>query len=797
MEAQRLGLEAYGGDLNPVAVLISKAMVEIPPRFAGLPPVNPDAGDRFGVSAAGKRAQGLAEDIGFYGQWMRERAFERIGHLYLKVDLPESQGGGEAAVIAWLWARTVRSPDPSWAGHVPLVRSWILRTAKRNKPTVWVEPIVDRSKRRIHYRVREGGTPPKGTVSRGVGTCIATGAVIPGKYIRDESMNGRMHRRMMAIVAEGNRRRLYFNPNSHHVEAAQSAQPVWKPSESMNRETNDLVSGRGYGFFNWADLFTERQLAALSTFSELLGEVRPLVEEHARTAGLADDGVRLRDGGSGAAAYAEAVVTYLAFVVDKCADYWSSLCSWHNSGEKIRNTFGRQAIPMVWDYAEANPFSGSSGNWSGQATWVQKAVAAAPVGKPGKVSQREAATRLYEVPSPVVCTDPPYYDNISYADLSDFFYVWLRRNLSDVWPDECATLLTPKTDELIANAYRAGSKQAAREHFETGMAEVLERIAHVQHPEYPATIFYAYKQQETKRGKTASTGWETFLQALVDAGLQITATWPIRTEMMAKVSAIRAAVLSSSIVIACRPRPAAAPMATRRELLHALSDELPARVRLLQDEAIAPVDMAQSVIGPGMEVFSRYTKVLEADGTPMNVRTALTLINERLEEVLSAEETEFDADTRWALTWYRQYGHQPGPFGNAEVLSKAKNTSVDGVVQAGIVESRRSKVRLLTRADLDQTDWNPAADKRLTVWEVTQHLIVRLGYSESEAAGLLRQVGGDAADRARRLAYLLYQIADRKGRTADAAEYNGLIRAWHDIARQASAPAAEEQRLGL
>ena len=797
LEAQRLGLEAYGGDLNPVAVLISKAMVEIPPRFAGLPPVNPDARTGFGSSTTWERAQGLAEDIGFYGQWMRERAFERIGHLYPKVELPAAQGGGEAAVIAWLWARTVRSPDPSWGGHVPLVSSWVLRKPKKNKPTVWVEPIVDRSKRRIHYRVREGGTPPKGTVSRGVGTCIATGAVIPGKYIRDESMNGRMHRRMMAIVAEGNRRRLYFNPNSHHVEAAQSAQPVWKPSESMNRETNDLVSGRGYGFFTWADLFTERQLAAMSTFSDLLGEVRPIVEHHARVAGLTSDGMRLRDGGSGAASYADAVVTYLAFSIDRCADYWSSLTVWENSGGIIAHMFGRQAIPMVWDYPEANPFSGSSGNWSGQVDWVQKALTAAPAGGTGQIIQRDAVARIADVPFAVVCTDPPYYDNISYADLSDFFYVWLRRNLSNVWPDECATLLTPKAEEMIASAYRAGSKEAARQHFEDGMTTVLKQVAHVQHPEYPATIFYAYKQQETKQGDTASTGWETFLQGLVDAGLQITATWPIRTERSAKLLGQGAAALASSVVIACRPRPADAPMATRRELLQALSDRLPEAVRLLQEGAIAPVDMAQSVIGPGMEVFSRYSRVLEADGKEMKVRTALTLINEALESALSAEETEFDSDTRWALTWYRQYGHQPGPFGDAEVLSKAKNTSVDGVVQAGIVESRRGKVRLLTRDDLDQTDWNPAQDKRLTVWEVTQHLIVRLGYSESEAAGLLRQVGGDAADRARRLAYLLYQIADRKGRTADAAEYNGLIRAWHDIARQASAPPAEEQRLGL
>ncbi len=793
MEAQRLGLAAYGGDLNPVAVLISKALVEIPPRFAGLPPVNPDARAESGLKTW-ERAQGLAEDIGFYGQWMRDRAFERIGHLYPKVTLPAEEGGGEADVIAWLWARTVRSPDPSWTGHVPLVRSWTVRTAKKNKPAVWVEPVVDRSTRTVGYRIREGGDPPKGTIGRQGGTCLATGTPIGFNYIREQGRLGLMDRQLIAVAAEGTRGRAYLRP----IPQPDVPEPSWKPSDPLIGKA--AVNVPLYGMTAWADLFTDRQLTALCTFSGLLDEVRPVVEEHARLAGWADDGVRLRDGGSGVSAYADAVVTYLAFGIDRCADYWSSLTLWENSGGIIAHTFGRQAIPMVWDYAEANPFSSSTGNWLGQVAWVCKAIATTPAVGFGEVSQRDAASRLSDVASPVVCTDPPYYDNISYADLSDFFYVWLRRNLSEVWPDECATLLTPKADELIANPYRAGSQEAAREHFEGGMAQVLERIARVQHPEYPATIFYAYKQQETTQDGTASTGWETFLQALVDAGLRITATWPIRTERPGRVLSIGTAALASSVVIACRPRPADAPMATRRELLDDLSARLPEAVRLLQEEIIAPVDMAQSVIGPGMEVFSQYARVLEADGTEMNVRTALGLINERLEETLSAEETEFDSDTRWAITWYEQYGHEPGPAGDAITLSNAKNTSLDGVLQAGIAESKGGKVRLFTREELDGMDWNPAEDKRLTVWEVTQHLIVRLGYSERTAAGLLRkaaqEAGADIGDRARRLAYLLYQIADRKGRAADAVDYNGLVRTWIDIARQA-ALTREEPTLGI
>ena len=781
LEAQRLGLPSFGGDLNPVAVLISKALVEIPPRFTELPPVNPDARDRFG-SETWERAQGLAEDIGFYGRWMRERAFERIGHLYPKATLPAEQGGGEATVIAWIWARTVRSPDPSWGEHVPLVRSWVLRGEKGNKPVVWAEPVVDRSTRTVSYRIREGGDPPKGTlVGRTAGTCIATGTPIPRDYVKQEAVEGRLGAQLIAVVAEGRRGRTYIGPTA----VPQAGRPEDVPSAKLSTNSQ-YMSTPLYGMDTTDSLFTDRQLVALSTFSELLGEVRPMVEEHARQTGLSDDKVRLRDGGSGLVAYADAVFTYLAFVVDKCSDYWSSLCSWHNSGEKIRSTFGRQAIPMIWDYAETNPFSGSSGNWSGQVAWVQKAVDTAPGGKPGEALQRDAATRLCEVESPVVSTDPPYYDNVPYADISDFFYVWLRRNLSDVWPDEMATLLTPKAEELVANPHRAGSKDEARKHFEDGMAAVLDRMASVQHPDYPATIFYAFKQQKTTQGETSSTGWETFLQGLIKAGLQVTATWPIRTEMQSRLRATGSAALASSIVIACRPRSPDAPTASLQEFRNALHTELSKAVRLLQDQAIAPVDLAQSAIGPGMEVFSRYARVLRADETELQVRDALVRINETLREVLSEEEAEFDADTRWALTWYEQFGHEPGPFGDAETLSKAKNTSVDGAVKAGIAVSQAGKV-WLRHWEVFDLDWIPAHDDRLTDWEVAQYLMVRLEHSESTAADLLRQVSGDMADRARRLVYLLYQAADRRGRTSDAVAYNGLVRAWFDIARQAAA----------
>ena len=780
LESQRLGLPAYGGDLNPVAVLVSKALVEVPPRFGGSPPVNPDARAGSGLKTW-ESAQGLADDIGFYGRWMQERAFERIGHLYPNARLPAEEGGGKAKVIAWIWARTVRSPDPAWNGHVPLVRSWVLRKAKGNRPVVWVEPLVDRSAQSVSYRVRGGGDPLAGTIGRRGGTCLATGTPISFDYIAGQGRRGVIGRTLIASVVEGNRRRVYVAA----VPQPRVPDPLWSPSIPLPERTLGFRVQR-YGMVEWSDLFTDRQLVALATFSDLLGKLHSIVEDHAREAGIVDDGVRLRHGGAGVAAYADAIITYLGFAVDRCASLWANLTRWNSTGEKLQHIFGRQALSMVWDYAEANPFSNLSGNWFGQVGWVQNALAAVPAVGVGEVLQRDASGRVGEVSSPVVCTDPPYYDNVPYADLSDFFYVWLRHNLSDVWPEETATMLTPKADELVANPYRAKGKRDAKQHFEQGMAKVLDRIALSQHSGFPATVFYAFKQQETKHGEATSTGWETFLQGLVNAGLQVTATWPIRTEMSARLRAMESAALASSIVIACRPRAANAPLATRREWLDALQAELPRALRLLQDQAIAPVDMAQSAIGPGMEVFSRYTKVLEADGTPMTVRTALALVNEVLEEVLSAEETEFDGDTRWALTWYEQNGHDSVSFGQAETLFKAKNTSAAGVVQAGIVESKAGKVRLFSRDELDE-EWDPLKDRRLTVWQVAQQLIARLEYSETDAADLLRKVGGGMGDRARRLAYLLYQIADRKGRSEDAVAYNGLIRAWHDIEHIAAA----------
>ena len=783
LEAQRLGLTALAGDLNPVAVLINKAMIEIPPRFAGMPPVHPSIDKTL---TTWERAQGLAADVEAYGRWMRDEAKRRIGHLY-----PEATGpvGEKLTPIAWIWARTVESPDPSWAGHVPLVASWTL--AKRpGKPKVWIEPVVDRETMTISYRIREGGESSNArTVDRAGGVCIATGAAMSYQYLRSEFRAQRASSQMMAVVCEG-RGRLYIAPSESDTSTIGSAAGHtlgfgeifdWPGRTNVVR----------YGMTRWEELFTSRQLTALATLSELLGEVAEKARSDAAAAGLKVNGVRLHEGGGGAQAYADAVITYLAFVIDKCADYWSMIAGWDNTkGETVRNTFGRQAIPMTWNYVEANPFSSSTGSLRLILKAVIEGVSRLPGMGEGNAEQRDARARIRECTERTasISTDPPYYDNISYADLSDFFYVWLRRNLSGVWPDECSTLLTPKADELIANQYRAGSRAQAEEHFESGMAEFMAEVAEHQPADVPATIYYAYKATETKEGEIRTTGWDTFLQAVLDAGLQVNATWPMRTELGNRLLASGANALASSIVLACRPRPTSAVLATRGEFIASLRRELPAAVRVLQSGNIAPVDMAQSTIGPGIKVFSRYARVVEADGSSMPVSAALSVINDVLGEVLDGEEAELDADTRFALTWFDEHGYSPGSSGDADSVARAKNTSLSGIEEAGIGEARAGKFRLYERSELPP-NYSPVDDERRTVWEATQHLAAALERSESEAAEFLH-ILGSYGDRARQLAYLLYQKANDRGWASEAGAYNSLITAWPNLRTGAATVAA-------
>jgi putative DNA methylase len=790
LEAQRFGLEAHASDLNPVAVLITKALIEIPPRFAGRPPVHPN-GQKQIVEGGYRGAQGLAEDIRYYGEWMRNEAEKRIGDLYPKAKLPPESGGGEATVIAWLWARTVASPNPACGGaHVPLVRSFWL-SSKTGKQA-WVEPVVDRASNTYRFEVRTGiGRPQEGTVNRHGGTCLLSGVPMPFEYIRSEGQAGGIGARLMAIVAEGPSGRVYIAPIREHEVVAKAASPAWKPEADL--EGKAAVNVPLYGLTRQCDLFIPRQLVALTTFSNLVMEARAKVLEDALRAGMAEDGKGLEDGGDAAKPYADAVAVYLAFAVDRAVDAWSSLASWRTSAEATRGTFARQALPMVWDYAEANPFSGSCGNWADASVeWIAQVVEELPCSAEGTAKQFDATQSVNGITSPVISTDPPYYDNIAYADLSDFFYVWLRRSLGKVLPSLFSTVLVPKAQELVATPYRFGGDAAkAKAFFERGLAEAFGKIRAAQNPDFPITVYYAFKQTETdgedeegRPSQVTSTGWETMLEALISTGFMVTGTWPMRTERLSRPVASDANALASSIVLVCRQRPADAPVTTRRDFTSSLKRDMPGALRTLQQGYIAPVDLAQAAIGPGMAVFSRYAKVIEADGSPMRVRTALALINQVLDEYLTEQEGDYDPDTRWAVGWFEQYGMTEGPFGVAETLSKAKNTSVQGLQQDGMLSAVRGKVRLLKGEEM-AAGWDPAADRRLTVWEAVQHLVREHQVGGDRAAAVLLRKLGPLAETARDLAYRLYVICERKGWASEGYLYNALVAAWPEIVKEA------------
>jgi putative DNA methylase len=818
LEAQRLGLRAIASDLNPVAVLINKALIEIPQRFAGSPPVNPESranaipskksGKRStqtnlaGTDRKWKGAQGLAEDVRYYGNWIRDQAQRRIGHLYPDVMVTPEMAhsrpelkvlvGERLTVIAWLWARTVASPDPAFSKiHVPLISTFWLASNKGKE--TWLEPVIEGATYR--FEVRTGA--PKDPKAVAAGTkmgrganfrCLLSGSPISPEYIKSEGAVKRIGTRLIAIATEGKRGRIYLNPTSQMEAIAGTAKPAWVPEGDVPAR---LTGGtcHGYGLTTWADLFTSRQLVALTTFSDLVLEARERAVADASAAGFPQDPAPLYSGGRGAAAYGDALATYLAFARSLLLDDLVTLANWRptNGTGSLGHAFSRQAIPMTWDFPEANPFSGTAGDLAGSvravALCLERLLAESAPGESHQLDACAPAQDSDRGPA-ILCTDPPYYDNIGYADLADFFYCWLRRTLRRVFPLETSTVVSPKREELVASPYRHGSKDAAQRFFLDGMTRALCRLLQASTNEIPTAIYYAFKQAESDTDGHASTGWETFLESVLRAGFSINGTWPTRSERLHGLKqGINA--LSSSIVLVCAPRSTGAATCTKSDIRRALRQELPVALRVLQHGNIAPVDVAQAALGPGMAIFSRYAKVLEADGSPMTVRAALQLINEVLDEYLTAQEGELDSDSRFAVTWYENHAFDAGQYGEAETLAKARAVAVAGLAEAGILKSGGGKVRLLKRSELPD-DWDPAKDSRLTVWEATQHLIKRLDeQGEAAAAELLVRLGS-LAGAARDLAYRLYSTCERKRWAEEAQAYNGLVVAWPDLERLAS-----------
>lgn len=784
LEAQRLGLEAHASDLNPVAVLINKALAEFPPKFAGWNPVFPGATEGLNAWTG---VEGLAEDVRRYGDWMRSEAQEKIGHLYPNAVLPD---GSKSRVIAWIWGRTAICPNPACGIQLPLVRSWWLRNKKGRE--AYIVPSVDNGI--VTYSIgREPEHAPvgdrDGTVGRAGAVCISCGSSVSLPYLREQGRTVGLGQDLMAVVAEGDRERIYLPPTDLHRAAAATAKPDDLPPGSIPAQALSFRV-QAYGMTEWADLFTSRQLTALTTFGDLIAQARERVLKDALKSGL-PGGERLEEGGGSAAAYADAVSTYLAFALSKLADRGSSIVTWFIGRESTRNTFARQAIPMTWDFVEPNQFADGTGSFAGAVRWTAEAIQlAGPT--PAFVTQADAASRSYD--GLLITTDPPYYDNIGYSDLSDFFYVWLRRSLREVFPTLLSTMLVPKSDELVANPFRHGGKDGAKDFFETGFEQVFQRARAAATNDYPIAVYYAFKQSESDGGGTASTGWETILGSMVRAGWAITATWPMRSELSNRMIASGTNALASSVVLALRPRPDDAPTTDRRGFIAALKRELAPALRDLQSGGIAPVDLPQAAIGPGMAVFSRYAAVIESDGSSMPVRSALSHINEMLDEVLTEQEGDFDPITRFALAWYRGHGYESAQYGDAEDLARARGTAVALMERSGILTARGGRVRLFRPADLD-SDYDVLTDETTSAWEALHHAIHVLETSGIMAAGIFLQTASQRADGAvdldlvKELAYLVFQVAEKNGWSKDAQSFNDIATSWGDLL-QAEIPEA-------
>lgn len=767
LEAQRLGLRAIGSDLNPVAVLINKALIELPPKFRNHPPVNPDA-DSIGMTVGkGRRAQrvpwlgaaGLADDIRYYGQWMREEAFKRIGHLYPMAKLPNDS---EAIVIAWLWARTVPCPNPACGINIPLLKTFQLSKKRGNEH--WIRPIVDRETKTISWIAQDNsnGVPSTGTVNRNGATCLGCGGAVKLTYVREQARDGNMSEQMTAIVAEGDRKRLFLSPNDEHVQATLNANPAWRPSQTITKTPK--VSALTYGMTHWHQLFTERQLTALTTFSDLLTEVRNQIKR----AKVEDE-------------YVNTICTYLALAIGRLANSCSYFSRWHNSGEKVEGVFARQAIAMVWDFAESNPLSDSTGNWMSHIEWIAKVVERLPADvNAGEAHQADASTTIYTDSGPVIVTDPPYYDNINYADLSDYFYVWLRSLLRSIYPDLFAGILVPKEEEMTAIASRFDN---SRQRFEDLLNKTLHLIRERCSPEFPSSIFYAYKQQEKKRGGRISTGWETMLTALVESGFQIIGTWPMRTELSNRPNSMGANALASSVVLVCRPRSEDAPVATRRQFFDALEKELPEALdQLTQEGHIAPTDLAQAAIGPGIQIYSRYSRVETISGEPVPVREALSAINKAIADYDERQEGDLDSESRFCMDWLKTYSYGEGQYGEAETLARAKNVAIGNLNLNRLLTAEGGRVRLLPVDEFG--DSRPLTLGNMTAWEGCFRMAYHMNREDGggiKGAGMVARAMDGNVDSIERLARILYGHYDRKNDSQNAFIFNNLVTSWQDI----------------
>ena len=600
---------------------------------------------------------------------------------------------------------------------------------------------------------------PKPTVNRTGAHCIACGSAVKLDYVREQAKAGKMGETMTAIVAEG-KTKLFLAPTAEHIHVAMSAESPRRPRQAMPNNPT-LVSGRGYGITHWHQLFTERQLIALNTFGDLLSEVHTC---------LTQDGAECQ--------YADSVCTYLALAVGRTAETNCRFSYWEASGTFIAPTFTRQALQMTWGFSESNPFSTSTQNWMAQVEWIAKVVEKLPApAHQGEVYQADATTTCHADDKPVFVTDPPYYDNIDYADLSDFFYVWVRPLLRDIYPDLFSGMLTPKAEEIVAIPSRFDDSS---NRFERLLGEALLQMRQNCTDAFPSSIFYAYKQREEERDGRTSTGWETMLMAIVNAGFQIVRTWPMRTEQT-KGFKWEKNVLASSIVLVCRPRPEDAPIITRRNFQAELKKTMPPALRRLTRTArISPVDLAQAAIGPGMEVYSRYSKVMRISGESVPIREALKYINDEITAYHEEESGALDKTTQFCLTWFKQHGYQEGNFGTAQLLATATGVDVANLHEK-VLTSARGKVKLFRRDDYYERELS----EEVSAWEGCHRMVFHLtdtavGGGIQACAAIVRAMGAQD-ESAERLARVLYSYYEALDDSQGALAYNTLVQQWTEI----------------
>lgn len=782
LEAQRLGLYSHAHDLNPVAVMINKALIEIPPRFMDCSPINPDT--RRLATEGWKRASGLAEDVRYYGEWMRSEAYRRIGHLYPKVNVPQAQGGGKATVIAWIWARTTKCPNPACNCTMPLASSFVL--SKKKNFEAWVKPVPEDEN--VRFEVHEGKCPKEyESFKQGrsaVFKCPKCGEITTDEYVKSQGKAHKIGQQLMAIVAESQNGRIYVSPDTEHTITAHVEKPESYP-EGQLPDNPRWFSPPAFGMDDYSDLFTNRQLIALATFSDLVIEAQKKAEADAVNAGMPNDHIPLSEGGRGALAYGQAVSVYLGFGVDRSADINNALCNWSNSRGQTVHMFGRQAIPMVWDFAENNVFNNAAGDYTVSLSSIIRAIQGLPSCGTGDAMQFDAQSDCGKR-NIMVSTDPPYYDNIGYADLSDFFYLWMRKSLKNVYPDVFRTMLVPKAEELIATPYRHdGSMEKAKKFFEDGMVIACRQMHQNTRDDIPVTIYYAYKQSDAVESDSGqkSSGWETMLSAIIQAGFSITGTWPMRTEKEGRMISNGTNALASSIILVCRKRLMDAPVCTRRNFINELKRELRPALQKLQSSNIAPVDLAQSAIGPGMAVFSKFSKVLDADGTPMTVGSALKILNQEIDLFFNEQDGELDSESRFCVDLYSQVAFNEMKFGDANTLATAKNTSVAIMASHGTLYAQKGVVHLIERPELPES----IHEHEGGIWLLCQQLTFKMEKEGVEGcASVVANMFGSNAERAKDLAYRLYTIAERKRWAQEAYAYNALVVAWPEIQSRAA-----------